>query len=300
MSYKSISLKTVFTIDKIVTIHYFEYMSNFFFPGEIHNFWEFLYVDKGDIEITADDKKVTLAKGEIIFHKPNEFHAVKANGYTAPNLVVIAFECNSPAINFFNNKILTVSELEWNLIAQIIIEAKHTYASRLDDPYLKQLHRLKHPMFASEQLIKLYLEQLLIQLYRKYTARQNYNSPLPKSIIRKKSDQEIYNHILSYLETNIYTHLTIEQITKDNLISRSQLQKLFRDKNNCGVIEYFSKMKIEVAKQLIRHNHLNFTQISTMLGYTSIHYFSRQFKKITNMSPSEYALSIKALSDEQI
>ena len=55
---------------------------------------------------------------------------------------------------------------------------------------------------------------------------------------------------------------------------------------------------IEEAKQMIRQEQANFTEISDALGYTSIHYFSRQFKTFTGMSPSEYALSIKALSEE--
>ena len=58
-------------------------------------------------------------------------------------------------------------------------------------------------------------------------------------------------------------------------------------------------MKINAAKQLIRTNKMNFTQISEQLGYTSIHYFSRQFKKVTGMTPSEYASSIKAMADRK-
>ncbi|MEG2232251.1 MAG: AraC family transcriptional regulator, partial [Lachnospiraceae bacterium] len=44
--------------------------------------------------------------------------------------------------------------------------------------------------------------------------------------------------------------------------------------------------------------HMNFTQISDFLGYNSIHYFSRQFKKTTGMTPSEYASSIKLLAEK--
>ena len=57
-------------------------------------------------------------------------------------------------------------------------------------------------------------------------------------------------------------------------------------------------MKIDFAKQLIRENDMNFTQISDFLGYSSIHYFSRQFKRSTGMTPSEYVSSIRALADE--
>ena len=43
---------------------------------------------------------------------------------------------------------------------------------------------------------------------------------------------------------------------------------------------------------------MNFTQIADSLGYASIHYFSRQFKKITGMTPSEYSSSIQMLSEK--
>ena len=62
-------------------------------------------------------------------------------------------------------------------------------------------------------------------------------------------------------------------------------------------MEFFNQMKIDTAKELIRSNRLNFTQIADRLGYASVHYFSRQFKKITHMTPSEYASSIRLLSE---
>lgn len=296
MNYKGISLSHDFMIEKLFSCHYFEYMSDFYFAGETHNFWEFLCVDRGEVEVTAANRHYTLKKGEIVFHKPNEFHSLNANGTVAPNLVVISFDCHSPAMSFFEEKILTIGEVERNLLASIITEARRAFSSKLDDPYLEEL--IKSPSYhpGSEQLIQLYLEQLLIQLYRRYTASYR-QIPVTQSM-KLKNDSDTYGRILSYLENNISSHLTIEQICHDNLIGRSQLQKLFRDHNGCGVIDFFSQMKINTARQMIRTQNLNFTQIADQLGYTSIHYFSRQFKKITGMNPSEYASSIKLLSEE--
>ena len=93
--------------------------------------------------------------------------------------------------------------------------------------------------------------------------------------------------------------LTIETICRDNLTGRSQLQKIFRNAHGCGVIDFFTRMKIDAARQLIRNNQLNFTEIADRLGYNSVHYFSRQFKKLTGMTPSEYAVSIRSLSEKQ-
>ena len=51
---------------------------------------------------------------------------------------------------------------------------------------------------------------------------------------------------------------SIENICKNTLISRSRLQKLFQELHGCGVMEFFTLMKIDTAKELIRSNQMNF------------------------------------------
>lgn len=300
MRYKSISLRESISITELVTIHYFEYMSDFSFPGEAHNFWEFVCVDKGDVKIRMGDSDIILKKGQVAFHKPNEFHTVDATGTSAPNLVVISFHCKSAAMAFFEDRILKIDELERNILADIIAEAKTVFKGRLDDPYQTEMLRTASATPDAEQLIRIHLEYFLIHLMRRYnhssiTHTDNTLSSL--KVTKMKSDTEVLNRIIHYMEMHLNSRITIEQICKDNMIGRSQLQKLFQQKTGLGIIEYFSNMKIETAKEMIRTGHMNFTQISEQLGYTSIHYFSRQFKKITDMTPSEYASSIKAMAE---
>ena len=301
MAYYGVELHNSITVGKIFSIHYFEYMNNFSFAGEAHNFWEFVYVDKGEVEVTRGGSYSVLKKGDLIFHKPNEFHAVKANGKIAPNLVVVSFECNDDAMYFFNNRLLNIDETERNLLSNIIIEARHCFDCRLDDPYLQNMPLKDSDTFGAQQMIRLYLEHFLIHLIRRYSnpivlSRKPQKTDLPKTT-KSKSDTEIFRRIVDYLESPLTARLTIDQICKDNLIGRSQLQKIFKDHCNLGIIEYFSMLKINAAKELIRTNQLNFTQIAEHLGYTSIHYFSRQFKKVAGMTPSEYASSIKAMAE---
>lgn len=301
MGYNGTVLRDSVSVGKIYSIHYFEYMSDFTFEGESHNFWEFICVDKGEVGVTAGKSFSVLKKGEITFHKPNEFHNVRANGEVAPNLVVISFQCNSDAMRFFKNKILRVNEAERNILADIIIEARRCFDCRLDDPYLQNMPQKDPDLFGAEQLIRIHLEYFLIHLIRRYSnpispGKKNPHIDIPK-VTKTKSDLELFHRVTNYLEANLHTHVTIEQICRDNLIGRSQLQKIFREQSNLGIIEYFSQMKINAAKQMIRTNMLNFTQIAEQLGYTSIHYFSRQFKKTAKMTPSEYASSIKAMSE---
>lgn len=295
MSYERFYLDDDICIDYIYTVHYFEYRSDFHFDGEQHDFWEFQCVDKGTAEVRTDDGVHVLNSGQVIFHKPNEFHTLTAVGKSAPNIVVVSFQTSSPCMSFFEKKILNLSDTERRLMGMLIAEARRCIASPLDDPYLQKMEKKPDSLFGSQQLIKLYLQQILIYMIRRHSFPQ-ISVPISK-FANLKNDSATYNKILFYLEEHIRDTITIQQICHDNLIGRSQLQKLFRDQHQCGVIDFFSQMKLELAKQLIRENQMNFTQISEFLGYSSIHYFSRQFKKISGMTPSEYATSIKALSE---
>ncbi len=296
MDFESIPLLDELRIERIYTIHYFEYRSDFHFPGERHDFWEFQCVDKGMAEVTTDNDTYTLHPGQVIFHKPNEFHNLSAIQSTAPNIVVVSFECHSPCMKFFENQLLQLSESERNLIGLLIVEARRCIISPLDDPYLKKMEKTDDCLFGSQQLIRLYLEQLLIYMLRRLTL-SSLVVPKPTELFSPERKPASYDKILFYMEEHIREMITIENICHANLIGRSQLQKLFHKYHQCGVMDFFNQLKIELAKQLIRENQMNFTQISDFLGYSSIHYFSRQFKKRSGMTPSEYASSIKALSE---
>ena len=67
MGYVSTRMKKEINIESIVTIHYFEYMKNFVFQGESHDFWELLYVDKGEVSVRAENEWLTLHAGILSF-----------------------------------------------------------------------------------------------------------------------------------------------------------------------------------------------------------------------------------------
>ncbi len=289
MDYVKTPLKEDLSIKKIITIHYFEYAKNYVFEGEKHDFWELLYVDKGEVEVMADNLGYKLKQGEMIFHMPNEFHNVWANGKVAPNLVVISFECKSSPIHYFDNKIINIGESEKNLLALILREAREAYLSPLDDPALKKLEKNPSRPLGGEQLIKIYLEQMLIHIIRK----GNSVNSKPSLAVKKRSDTDLMRKIINFLKENTYNSLTFDEVCRFSNLSGTNLKVLFRENAGSGVMEYFRNLKIDESKTMIREGEYNFTEIAHRLGYSSIHYFSRHFKKATGMTPSEYAYSVK-------
>lgn len=298
MTYVSTKLKKEIEINEIITIHYFEYMKDFVFSGESHDFWEFLYVDKGEVIVQAEDRFYQLHAGDIIFHKPNEFHAVQATANKAPNLVVISFRSTSASMKFFENKSCTLSQEERLLISGMITEGKNAFRTPLHIPTIEQVELADDSPFGSQQLILLYLETFMIQVKRLHLEEaadlEHVKTDIPLHVAASSSRLE---QIIQYLEYRICEQVTVSDICEEFNISRSTLHALFHKEKNCGAIDYFNLMKIERAKEIMRDGTMNFTEIAYYLSYSSLQYFSKQFKKTTGMSPLEYTSSVKKISN---
>ena len=291
MAYTPISPQRIIQINALFSVHYFEYTSSYAFPGESHNFWEFVYVDKGTVRIVAGDQEYTLSRGQIIFHPPGEFHALSADGVAAPNLIVVSFDCSSPAMEFFRKRLTFAGSAERVLLARLVEESQIAFSSPLNDPSVNTLQRRPDAPTGSEQLLVSALEEFLI-----YLLRQGDSLPKPSALTSEALSDNLQS-VINYLEQRLDQPLTVSQICRDNMIGRSQLQKLFHQQTGHGVMDYFNRMKIKAAQQMVREGRLNFTQISQCLGFQSVHYFSRRFKALTGMSPSEYADSVKMLTE---
>lgn len=297
------TLPSILDINTIYSIHYFEYAKNFSFAGEQHNFWEFIFVDKGKVSITAGDREILLQKDEIAFHQPMEFHAVHARSYT-PNLIVLSFRCLSPAMDFFRGKILSVNEEERAFLASIVSRARKCLSCRMDDPYLTKLTFQPDADPEMLQMMVLELTTFLLHLMLRSKNEASISRMIDTNMHISKtttlnSQKQLFDRLELYLRNHLSDALKISQICKDNLISRSLLCSIYKRETGHGVIEHYNQLKIEQAKTLIRSTDLSITQISVRLGYSTVQFFSRQFRNLTGMSPSEYATSVKALSEKQ-
>ncbi len=292
MKYEKIHLKKSLNVSAIISVHYFEYTKDFMFPGEAHDFWELLYVDKGEVIVTAGSEEHTLKQGQMILHPPHEFHSVKANGETAPNLIVTAFDCSCKRL-YDASHIIFCSNEQRDYLSMMLSHAKKAFCSDMSDPHLYRLQRAERQPFGCEQLIKIYLELLLIKIINGASEAPRSDksiSPAP----RLRAEEIMYGNICDYLTQNIRRSVSVDEICRCFSISSAALKQLFRSRAGCGAVRYHHTMKIEQAKKYIREDSMNITEISEALGFSSLHYFSRYFKIITGMSPTQYSLSVRA------
>ena len=295
MDYKKTTLRQDLVVRDVISIHYFEYTVDFAFSGELHDFWEIVYADKNELVITADASEILLPQGSLFIHKPMEFHNVRGNGVHAPNSVIFSFSSDSPAMYEIAGQIIPCTEAEKVLLGQIIEEGRLAFSTPLGDPYTEELIRRDPSPFGCEELIGNTIVSLCISLVRRI--RQQGDAPAAETVYPKRRMDEVrLREICSFLQEHVEEDLASQDILAAFSMSESSLQKLFQSKVGMGAMQYFQRLKIDRAKELIREKQLNFSEISEKLGFSSIHYFSRRFKAIADMTPSEYAASVKSIS----
>ena len=278
-------LSNLISISKIVTIHYFEFNKNFQSKGETHDFWEIVYAEKESIFCTADGADIVLNQGEVLFHKPNEFHTLSANGKNAPNVFILSFVCKSESIKYFENKKFQLPPHLAKFIYSILEEGRKTFNIPYSDPSLKKMKLLATPTLGGEQLIKNYLEIFLINLLREQTETEQGNSTfLPwKELSTKPIDD-----VTAVLKANLYASLTIDEICQKTAYSKAYLFRIFKAKTGKTIMSYYLELKISEAKKLLRENELSVREISEKLAFSAPDYFTKTFKRITGLTPLVY------------
>ena len=290
-NFTGFGFERLFQIDKIITLFYMELPKNFLYDGEQHDFWEMVYIDKGEMLCTADKNRFILKSGEMTFHKPNEFHNLSGNNDVAPNVSIITFKCNSRAMKYFEGKIFRLNAEEKSLLSTLFEEGLSCY--RLEDPknpLLQRLIRLDPIPFGGSQMVKNLLEIFLIKLCRHTdvvtkSMRQSY-------VIDGVDVPYNVKEILDFLHENIYGKITVADVARHVGKSESAVKQLFSLYRESGIIKYYNALKIKEARRLIREGKYNMTQISDLLHFDNPQYFSKCFKSYTHMTPREYKASI--------
>ena len=104
------------------------------------------------------------------------------------------------------------------------------------------------------------------------------------------------NHLVTamkaYIEGKTNGVFRVNELCQEFGYSKSYLCRVFHNQTGETLASYAVKRKIKFAKQLIREDSLNFTQISDRLAFDNPQYFCRVFKRVTGMTPTEFKSSL--------
>lgn len=258
---------------------------------DIHDFPELLFVEKGVLEVYVDDVPHIINAGQIIIYAPNSLHQSKTPQNAT--LQIVSFEIDSDCLSELYNRPITLTATQKDLFLKVFNIALESFADLPPESEFIGMIKKEDIDAYALHILKNSIELLLIDIYN---AEIKKAAEIPSSNLKRyKSNQ--FNSIVKYMQDNICEPLTSMQICAKFKISASTLKALFKEYSTLGPKAYFINLKIEESKKMIRDTSMNFTEISTKLGFSSLYYFSKLFKEKTGFTPSEYSKSVYKRTD---
>lgn len=229
---------------------------------------------------------VTGGKGRIVIGKKS--YQVKAGMlfYICPGVPhVIEKDVKEPMCFFsvhFSLARVNFNDNQWDIknAAEMLSlhpgqELKNYYRVENTFENLVSSWNAKQPAY--EFMAKTLLQQLLIVIYQNITRQSpNYSTTLK------------VEKVIQYMHQNINSKVTLAELSELVQLSSTYLSRIFKETTGYSVIEFFNKIKIDKAKELIFDGNKRVKEVAQALGFTDEFYFSRIFKRIEGISPSEY------------
>lgn len=258
-------------VECIYTFFYQEKEQGFVFPGESHPMAELTYVDQGELHSVADGQDLLLKQGDLVIYGPNQWHMQYAQIGVAPRFVTLSFMVSGMELKPLLNRKFSATQSMVGILKYMLREQERS------------------DLFSNDILIS-QLNLLLLLLLRETVAPKGGKLQTSNAI---HSENEIIRRAQQYVSAHVREKLSVPLVARQVDVSPSYLTALFHKNLQISPGEYIRRVKLQESKQMIRENHLNFTEIAAALQYSTVHHFSRQFKEKFGITPSEYAKSVR-------
>lgn len=93
--------------------------------------------------------------------------------------------------------------------------------------------------------------------------------------------------ILVFIGKNFATEITVQEIAEEFRLNESYLSALFKKEVGINLSNYLQRYRVYRAMELLKNSDLRINEIAYKVGYQNPSYFTEQFKKIYNITPSE-------------
>ncbi len=263
-------IRQTLRVTRLCALRFQQKEPGYLFPGEAHELMELTYVDAGSLHSVADGLDLQLEQGDLVLYGKNQWHMQHAAKDVAPKLLVIAFEAEGYDLSCLTNRRIPASARVVAILQQMLREQE------CSDPY------------AEDALISL-LQLLLLTLLRE-SVEQTVQEQAVQCL---NSENQVIRQAQQYIADHVTEKLTVPVIAQAVQVSASYLTALFHRHLQIAPGEYIRRIKLEKSRQMIRQGQMNFTEIAESLQYSTIHHFSRQFKQMFGMTPSEYLKSVR-------
>lgn len=137
------------------------------------------------------------------------------------------------------------------------------------------MQNILNTMFSLDEL-KQYYEQFFTNISEILKSKSIYAS------------NDVIEKMQIYAKRNYYKNLNVEFLSSLFYINRSYCSHLFKEKTGTNFVDFVNQIRIEKAKELLKHTDKKMYQVSKAVGYDNVKYFFRIFKKLEGITPEQY------------
>lgn len=242
-------------------LFYKEYMNDkgiFHFHSQI----ELYFIDEGEMEVTVNNHRSFLKKGQMSVALSYDAHAYKTPEYSRSSVLIIpSFMCKDFGDVVKDKAVISPFIFDTDIVAKI-----KQYIAELIEPEINSIKL--------SGLLHLILGTILDVLYFE-------NS-------QKPADKDLASQILFFINENYKNELALADIAANFGYSVSYISRYFKDSFNIGFNQYLNILRLKTALQLMNENQYSITYCATESGFSSMRTFYRVFSDEFGCSPREY------------
>lgn len=230
----------------------------------LHHHMELLYLSQGEMDIVINDEAYHAVAGDVVFVFPNQIHAFTDLTPIRGHIIIASPDDFPEYVSLFKGNLPT---------------------SPILHPENKEIHNLFRNISSAMQKKPPYYREI----QRGYSlALLSLLIPMMELHPQNTLNLSMAQQILLYCDEHYTEPLSLELLSRHFGVSPFYISHIFSDKIKINFNSYIHMLRIQAAKQLLRHDSRSVTEIAYLVGYNSIRSFNRRFFAAMNTTPSDY------------
>lgn len=242
-----------------------------------HNYFQMVGIISGSGTFYVDDEPHTIEKEQIYLLQPHQLHAIHCGEKNAAalHMLDVKFTVSDPAL--FEDlvrvgNLFRLQHFDWFL--------------RFFDRILSESTR-QEPYYYS--MISGYLTEMLVRIVRERLGAST-QAPETEPLRVERFKGVDVAALMQYINFNYSRIICLEDLSALAGVNRTALIGIFKELYGTTPLQYINRIRLMKAKELLANTDASIGEIAELVGFQSIHYFSRFFKAKENCSPMEFRM----------
>lgn len=276
-SYYSFSSDQSFTIRgtaKLLNVSSSRYGGDWHSVPHTHNHTELFFIVSGKGQFLIEDQIFPVDVNNLVIINPNVTHTEDSLNAQPLEYIVLGVDGIELATSENSNGQFCILD--------------HFESVEISSCLRNILREMEQKNTGYEDICQAYMEILIIRLMRSTSLAVPAE---PQSISTNRQCAAIRR----YIDLHFKEALTLEQLAEEGHMNKYYLSHAFKREYGVSPINYMISRRIEESKYLLTETDLSMSQISQLLGFSSLSYFSQVFRRTQGTSPKEYRQNTRNL-----